>query len=132
MRSEDRMKFVYVVTTGTDDPTKASLPLHLAANGSVEVGHDTSVLLAGDATEMLFGDNLEQMQGIGVPPVRDLIAKLGDPARRGRALRRCRQAADVLTSRPPGASGVLDSRPGASPTCLAAVDGTARRALASP
>jgi predicted peroxiredoxin len=80
MRSEDRMKFVYMVTTGTDDPTKASLPLHLAANGSVEVGHDTAVLLAGDATEMLFGDNLEQMQGIGVPPVRELIAKLRDHA----------------------------------------------------
>jgi len=72
------MKFVYVVTTGTDDPTKASLPLHLAANGSLEVGHDTSVLLAGDATEMLLGDNLEQMQGIGVPPVSELIAKLRD------------------------------------------------------
>jgi hypothetical protein len=78
MRSEDRMKFMYVVTTGTDDPTKASLPLHLAANGSVELGHDTSVLLAGDATEILFGDNLEQTQGIGVPPVRELIAKLRD------------------------------------------------------
>jgi hypothetical protein len=74
------MKFVYVVTSGTDDPTKASLPLHLAANGSVEVGHDTAVLLAGDATEMLLGDNLEQMQGIGVPPARELIAKLRDHA----------------------------------------------------
>ena len=72
------MKFVYMVTTGTDDPTKASLPLHLAANGSVEVGHDTTVILAGDATEMLFGDNLEQMQGIGVPSVRELVAKLRD------------------------------------------------------
>ena len=74
------MKFVYMVTTGTDDPTKASLPLHLAANGSVEVGHDTTVILAGDATEMLFGDNVEQMQGIGVPAVRDLLAKLRDHA----------------------------------------------------
>jgi predicted peroxiredoxin len=72
------MKFVYMVTTGTDDPTKASLPLHLAANGSVEVGHDTTVILAGDATEMLLGDNLEQMQGIGVPSVRELVAKLRD------------------------------------------------------
>lgn len=72
------MKFVYMVTTGTDDPTKASLPLHLAANGSVEVGHDTTVILIGDATEMLFGDNLEQMQGIGVPSVRELVAKLRD------------------------------------------------------
>ena len=38
------------------------------------------MLLAGDATEMLFGDNLEQMQGIGVPPVRELIGKLRDHA----------------------------------------------------
>jgi predicted peroxiredoxin len=72
------MKFVYMVTTGTDDPTKASLPLHLAANGSIEVGHDTTVLLAGDATEMLLGDNLEQMQGIGVPAVSELLGKLRD------------------------------------------------------
>ena len=72
------MKFVYMVTTGTDDPTKASLPLHLAANGSIEVGHDTTVLLAGDATEMLLGDNVEEMRGIGVPPVSELLAKLRD------------------------------------------------------
>jgi hypothetical protein len=71
-----QLKFVYLMTTGTDDPTKASLPLHLAANGSVEVGHDTSVLLAGDAIEMLLGENLEQMQGIGIPPVRELMTKL--------------------------------------------------------
>jgi uncharacterized protein len=75
---EDAMKFVYMVTTGTDDPTKASLPLHLAANGSIEVGHDTTVLLAGDATEMLLGENLDQMQGIGVPPVQELLVKLRD------------------------------------------------------
>jgi predicted peroxiredoxin len=74
------MKFVYMVTTGTENPTKASLPLHLAANGSVEVGHDTEVILAGDATEIVLGENLEQMQGIGVAPVRDLLAKLRDHA----------------------------------------------------
>jgi predicted peroxiredoxin len=72
------MKFVYMVTAGTDDPTKASLPLHLAANGSVEVGHDSALILVGDATEMLLGNNLDQMQGIGVPAVRDLMAKLRD------------------------------------------------------
>jgi predicted peroxiredoxin len=67
-----------VVTTGTDDPTKASLPLHLAANGSVEVGYDSALILAGDATDMLLGDNLDQMHGIGVPPARELLAKLRD------------------------------------------------------
>ena len=34
--------------------------------------------LSASATEMLLGDNLEQMQGIGVPPVSELIAKLRD------------------------------------------------------
>jgi predicted peroxiredoxin len=75
---EDAMKFVYMVTSGTADQTKAALPLHLAANGSVEVGHEVAVLLAGDATEILLGDNLDQMQGIGVPPVRELVTKLRD------------------------------------------------------
>ena len=74
------MKFVYMSTTGADDPTKASLPLHLAVNGSVEVGHDVTVILAGDATEMLLGDNLDQIEGVGVPPLRELVAKLRDHA----------------------------------------------------
>jgi len=74
------MRFVYMSTSGTDDLTKASLPLHLAANGSVEVGHDVTVILAGDATEMLLGDNLDQMEGVGVPPIRELVAKLRDHA----------------------------------------------------
>ena len=70
------MKFVYIATAGAGDPTKASIPAHLAANGSVEIGHDTSVVLAGDATELLVGDNANQMEGVGVPPFRDLLAKL--------------------------------------------------------
>lgn len=72
------MKFVYMATAGTNDPTKASLPLHLAANGSVEVGHDVAVLLAGDATEILLGENLDEMQGVGVPSMNELVAKLRD------------------------------------------------------
>ena len=74
------MKFVYMSTSGADDATKASLPLHLAANGSVEVGHDVTVILAGDATEILLGDNLDEMEGVGVPPMRELVAKLRDHA----------------------------------------------------
>jgi hypothetical protein len=67
MRTEERRELVYVVTTRTEDPTKASLPLHLAANGSVEVGHDTAVLRAGDAIGMFFGDNLDAPSPVGRP-----------------------------------------------------------------
>ena len=77
---EDALKFVYMSTSGADDPTRASLPLHLAINGSVEVGHDVTVIFAGDATEMLLRDNLDQIEGVGVPPMRELVAKLRDHA----------------------------------------------------
>jgi predicted peroxiredoxin len=74
------MKITYFVSTGTADATRASIPLHLAANGSVEVGQETSIILGGDAAELLLGDNADQMEGVGVPPARELLAKLRDHA----------------------------------------------------
>ena len=73
-------KITYFASAGTGDPTRASIALHLAANGSVEVGHETAVVLAGDATELLIADTIERVEGIGVPPARDLLAKLRDHA----------------------------------------------------
>ena len=40
------MRLLYMVGKGMDDPTLASVPLHIAANGSLEVGQDVSVVLA--------------------------------------------------------------------------------------
>jgi predicted peroxiredoxin len=70
------MKFLYMATSGASDPTRASIPLHLALNGSVEVGHSASIMLAGDATELLNADVREQLEGVGLPPMRDLFAKV--------------------------------------------------------
>ena len=70
------MKTLYFVTAGAADPTRASVPLHIAVNGSVEVGHETAVVLAGDGTELLSEDTANRLEGVGVPPVRELIAKL--------------------------------------------------------
>jgi predicted peroxiredoxin len=74
------MRITYVASAGTADPTKASIPLHLAANGSVEVGQETAIVLAGDAAELLLADNAETLEGVGVPPMRELLAKLRDHA----------------------------------------------------
>lgn len=74
------MRITYFVSAGTGDATRASIPLHLAANGSVEVGQETSIILGGDATELLLGDTAQGLEGLGVPPVRDLLAKLRDHA----------------------------------------------------
>lgn len=70
------MKFLYMSTTGASDPTKASIPLHLAVNGSAEVGHDTEIILAGDAAEIILGDNINTIEGLGVPPMDELIEKV--------------------------------------------------------
>jgi predicted peroxiredoxin len=70
------MKTLYFCITGSSDATRASIPLHVAANGSLEAGHETGVLLAGDATELLSHETVDRLEGVGVPPVRDLIAKL--------------------------------------------------------
>jgi predicted peroxiredoxin len=74
------VRFLYIVTKGAGDPTAASVPLHLAVNGSLEVGQEVLVLLAGDGAEILLGDNPETIQGVGVPPMRELLAGLKDRA----------------------------------------------------
>ncbi len=74
------MKLTYFVSAGTADATRASIPLHLAANGSVEVGQEAAIVLGGDAAELVLGDNAERLEGVGVPPARELLAKLRDDA----------------------------------------------------
>jgi predicted peroxiredoxin len=70
------MRILYLATTGAGDPTKASIPLHLAANGSVEAGQECAVVLAGDAVELVSRETAERVEGVGIPPARELFAKL--------------------------------------------------------
>jgi predicted peroxiredoxin len=72
------MKVLYLATAGAGDPTRASLPLHIAANGSVEAGQECAVVLAGDATELVSRETAEGVEGVGVPPARELVQKLLD------------------------------------------------------
>ena len=62
-------------SSGSSDPTRASIPLHLAVNGSVEIGHAVGLVLSGDATELLRPDLRGTLHGLGLPPVRELFAK---------------------------------------------------------
>ena len=64
-----------MAASGASDPTRASIPVHLAVNGSLEVGHDVGIMLAGDATELLLQSVRDGLEGVGIPPMRDLLAK---------------------------------------------------------
>jgi predicted peroxiredoxin len=70
------VRILYFGTTGPDDPTKASIPLHIAANGSVDAGQECAVALAGDAVELVRRETAESVEGVGIPPVRELFQKL--------------------------------------------------------
>ena len=70
------MRVLYTLTAGTADPTKASLPVHLAVNGSHEVGDDVVILMAGDGTEFVAEGAIEAAEGVGIPPMRELFAKV--------------------------------------------------------
>ena len=63
-------------TSGASDPTKASIPLHIAVNGCLDAGQEPSIILAGDAADLVIGDTAETMEGVGIPPVRELLAKV--------------------------------------------------------
>jgi predicted peroxiredoxin len=72
------VKVLYLAITGASDPTRASIPLHIAANGSVEAGQECAVVLAGDATELVSEGTAERVEGVGVPPVKELFQNLLD------------------------------------------------------
>ena len=72
------MKILYLAVTGASDPTGASIPLHIAANGSADAGQECAVVLAGDATELVSRGTAERVEGVGVPPVKELFQKLLD------------------------------------------------------
>ena len=72
------MRILYLATAGSSDPTRASIPLHIAANGSVEVGQECAVVLAGDGTELVSREKAQRLEGVGVPPARELLQKLVD------------------------------------------------------
>ena len=68
-------KLLYVATHGPDDPTKACIPFHLAVNGAAEAGIETEINLAGDAAVLIQDQYIDVLTPLGLPPLRDLMAK---------------------------------------------------------
>lgn len=66
------MKFFYMSSHGTEDPSRATLPF-LMAKGAKEAGHDVEIALMGDAV-VLFNDGMaSNVQGVGMPLLKELM-----------------------------------------------------------
>ena len=72
------MKILHLAAAGAADPTRASIPLHIAANGSVAEGQECAVVLVGDGTELVSREQAERVEGVGIPPATELLQKLLD------------------------------------------------------
>jgi uncharacterized protein involved in oxidation of intracellular sulfur len=70
-------KILFVGTHGTEDPTRATFPF-MEAKGAVEAGHETGVILMMEAAPLIKDHVAAQVQGVGVPPLRELISFLND------------------------------------------------------
>lgn len=66
------MKFHVTGTSGSENPTKATL-VFLHAKGAKEAGHDVSISLLGDSVVMLNPDVAKNIHGVGLPPLTELI-----------------------------------------------------------
>jgi uncharacterized protein involved in oxidation of intracellular sulfur len=66
------MKFFYVCTHGSEDPTRATLQF-LMAKGAKEAGYDVEIALMGDSV-VLFNETVAgSVQGVGVPALKELM-----------------------------------------------------------
>lgn len=64
-----------VTASGPEEPTRASIPFHVAANGAAPSGTEVAIALAGDAAELVKPDVVANVVGIGLPPLRELVDK---------------------------------------------------------
>lgn len=67
-----------VTATGPEDPTRATVPFHIAVNGAKPTGTPVAVALAGGAAELIKPDVIANVLGVGVPPLRELLDKCID------------------------------------------------------
>ena len=66
---------VFIGVHGSEDPTKATLPF-LMANGALDAGHQTAILLIGDAVVLMNSTVTDNVHGVGLPPLKELMAKV--------------------------------------------------------
>ena len=67
-------KLLYVGTTGTNDPTKASLPF-VVALGAKKSGIEVRISLLGEAVYLMKDEIAKTVHGVGFPPLTEFLEK---------------------------------------------------------
>ena len=60
------------ITHGPESPTRAALGF-LVARAAVQAGHEVSVFLAGDATQLIRSEVIDTLQGLGTGPLAETV-----------------------------------------------------------
>ena len=60
---------------GPENPTRASMPFHFAA-GAVDADIAVQILLTADATLLMKDAVAGAVQGVAMPPLNELVAKV--------------------------------------------------------
>jgi predicted peroxiredoxin len=66
---------LFIGMHGSEDPTKATFPF-LMAVGALDAGHKTGIILIGDAVVLMNSTVADNVQGVGFPPLKELMAKV--------------------------------------------------------
>ncbi len=66
---------LFIGVHGSEDPTKATLPF-LMASGALDAGHQTAIILIGDAVVLMKNAVADNVHGVGLPPLKELMDKV--------------------------------------------------------
>ena len=65
-------KMIITGTFGPSDPTRATMPFHIA-KGAREAGYEVGIVLANDGPFLMKDTVRENILGFGMPPLKDLF-----------------------------------------------------------
>jgi len=66
---------LFIGTHGSEDPTKATFPF-LMASGALDAGYQTAIILVGDAVVLMRSTVVDNMHGVGLPSLKELMSKV--------------------------------------------------------
>ncbi len=70
-------KILIDASHGPEDPTKAVLPFFVARN-AIELGHEVTIFLVGDATSLIRDGMIESVVGVGPGALKDHFKAVRD------------------------------------------------------